>query len=94
MIEIFKHFHIYEKDIVSPSFQPKLRPSRKHDFQLHHRIPKDGERGLETNGFYNRCVDVWNKLPSEVVNTVNINTFTNRLDKAWENLPLKFNHKS
>ena len=93
MIEIFKHFHTYDKDIISPSFQPKLRPSRKHRFQLHHRIPKDGKRGLETNGFYNRCVDVWNDLPREVANAENINTFKNRLDKAWENVPFKFDHK-
>ena len=34
MIEIFKHFQVYDKSAISESFRPKERVSRKHDFQL------------------------------------------------------------
>ena len=94
MIEIYKHFHTYDKEIISPSFQPNTRPSRKHNFQLHHRRPKDGTRGLETNGFYNRCINTWNNLPREVTNAENINIFKNRLDKAWSDILFKFDHNA
>ena len=93
MIEIFKHFHVYDKDIISPSFQPKHRPSRKHPFQLHLMNTRDGVRGLETNAFYSRSVKLWNDLPRNAVNSENINIFKNRLDEAWKDTTLKFNHK-
>ena len=35
MIELYKHFHIYDKDSLSTSFKPRERTSRKHGFQLH-----------------------------------------------------------
>ena len=93
MIEIFKHFHVYDQDIISPSFQPRHRPSRQRPFQLHQMNPRDGVRGLEANAFYNRSVKLWNDLPRHVVNSENINIFKNRLDAAWKETPFKFNHK-
>ena len=46
MIEMYKHFHIYDSHSISDSFQRQERPSRKHDFQLKSRIPRDGVRGV------------------------------------------------
>ncbi len=34
--------------------------------------------------FGNRVANVWNTLPSSVVQAPNINCFKNRLDKLWE----------
>ena len=34
MIEIFKHFHVYDRSATSESFRPKERISRVDDFQL------------------------------------------------------------
>ena len=34
MIETYKHFHTYDKSTLSPTFMPRNRPSRKHNFQL------------------------------------------------------------
>ena len=85
MIETYKHFHKYGKNITSSSFQPRNRVSWKHDFQLHHRIAKDGIRGVQSNSFYHRIVRTWNNLPREVVNATNVNTFKNKLDDAWRN---------
>ena len=63
MIEIYKHFHTYDKDIISKSFQPRERSTRKHDFQILNRKPKDGIRGIQSNSFYYRSPDIWNDLP-------------------------------
>ena len=46
MIEIYKHFHTYDKEIISTSFQPPERTTRKHDSQILNRKPKDGIRGI------------------------------------------------
>ena len=85
VIELYKHFHKYDKAIISDSFQPRERRSRKHDFQLHTRKPKDGTRGVQSNEFYYRS-------PKHVVNANNINQFKNRLDKAWGNQPFNFDY--
>ena len=91
MIQLYKHFHIYDKATLSRSFQPQIRNSRRHDFQLIWHRPKDGIYGLQTNSFYYRAAQVWNNLPVEVVNATSINAFKNLLDKAWANEPIKFN---
>ena len=93
IIEIFKHFHTYDKFTLSRSFHPQTYPSRQHKFQLVQRRPKDGKRGLQFNSFYYRCPAVWNKLPSNVVNAKNINAFKNALDAYWENHPMQYNHE-
>ena len=92
MIETYKHFRKYDKEVLSPSFQPRSRTSRVHNFQLHLLKAKDGLRGTQYNSFYFRIAKTWNNLPSEVVDAPNMNTFKNRLDKFWEELPLKFDH--
>lgn len=84
MIEIYKHFHSYDRATISPSFNPQNRPSRKHNFQLYIRQPKDGIRGIETNSFYQRATGVWNNLPKTVVNAENINCFKTDLDQHWQ----------
>ena len=84
MIEMYKHFHAYDAKTLSPKFRPKERSSRKHDFQLHHNIQRDGDYGIQANSFYYRTVKTWNELPKEVVNAVNINSFKNTLDVHWK----------
>ena len=54
MIEIFKHFHAYDKDIIPGKFQIRNRISRKHKYQLVQHMPRDGVRGLQSNSFYCR----------------------------------------
>ena len=90
MIELYKHFHKYDRDTVPQSFQTKSRISRKHNFQLVWRKPKDGVRGLQTNSFYYRTTKMWNDLPNEVAHAKDINEFKNKLDDAWMNHPIKF----
>ena len=92
MIELYKHFHKYDKSTLPHTFQPRNRISRKHNFQLVWKMPKDGIRGLQTNSFYYRTTQIWNDLPKEVVHVTNINSFKNMLDKTWTNYPIKYNH--
>ena len=92
MIEIFKHFHTYDKETISKSFNPGTRSSRKHEFQLHRNRPQDGTRGIHTNSFYNRTQKIWNDLPADVVNAEDVNAFKNKLDKLWENHPTKYDY--
>ena len=86
MIEIYKHFNKYDKDALSPSFQPRHRISRRHKLQLHERVPKDGCRGLQTNGFYFRTAQIWNNLPRNVVEATSIDSFKNQLDIHWKSM--------
>ena len=91
MIEIYKHFHLYDKHSLPPTFQHQTRTSRKHNFQILWKSPKDGIRGLQTNSFYYRTMSTWNNLPRNVVDAQNLNTFKNRLDEYWEESPVKYN---
>lgn len=90
MIEMFKHFHVYDKSTISKKFQPKGRVSRKHNFQIHERMAKDGVMGVQYNSFYYRSARTWNNLPAKVVNAKDINEFKNNLDEHWEHEPWKF----
>ena len=90
MVEMFKHFKIYDQSTLPPSFKPRQRVSRKHEFQLHVPPVNDGKLGMQTNFFYHRVAKIWNDLPANVVSSDNINTFKHRLDKYWDNNPLKF----
>ena len=51
MTEIFKHFHSYDNCTLSENFRPRNCPSRKRDYQLVWKAPKDGVRGLQANFF-------------------------------------------
>ena len=92
MIEVYKHFHAYDPSILPSSFQPKTRTSRKHSFQLHNLLHRDGTRGIQSNSFYYRTAKTWNNLPKEVVDARNLNSFKNLLDDYWKNEETKFNH--
>ena len=46
MIEILKHFHSYDNCTLPANFRPRNRPSRKHDYQLVWKAPKDAVREL------------------------------------------------
>ena len=83
MVELYKNFHIYDRSSLSKAFQPQTRPSRKHNFQLVPRIPRDGVRGVQTNSFYFRTVQPWNQLSEEIVNATTVNSFKELLIRTW-----------
>ena len=92
LIEVYKHFRTYDRETMPHSFQPRTRTTRTHNFQLVVKRAMDGDRGLQTNSFYQRATKLWNNLPQTVVNAENINIFKNRLDDAMNNHPIKLNH--
>ena len=90
MIEIFKHFQSYDNCTLPENFRPRNPPSRKHDYQLVWKAPKDGMRGLQANFFFFRTIKTWNELPKKIVHAKHIDSFKNKLDEAWKDLPIKF----
>ena len=90
VIEMHKHFRMYDEEIIADSFQRKVRANRGHNLQIYERRAKDGTRGVQHNSFYFRTARLWNQLPEDVVNAPTINSFKNRLDKCWNDLPMKF----
>ena len=83
MIEMYKHINLYNKNIISPIFKIKSRPSRQHNHQVFIPKAKDGIHGVHTNAFYQRAIPVWNLLPKEVVDSTTLNSFKQNLDKVW-----------
>ena len=49
MIDIYKHFHKNDQTILTQCFQPQNHVSRKHNFQLAWKMPKDGASELQMN---------------------------------------------
>ena len=94
VIEIYKHFHRYDQQVLPSSFIQKARPSRQHEFQIHEFNPQDGERGIQSNFLYHRIARVWNELPRKVVQADDINTFKNNLDAHLKDNPIKFDHRA
>ena len=92
MIEVYKHFKVYDRSILPITFKPRERPSRQHSCQLHTPRSNDGQRGIQTNSFYHRIVKVWNELPKKVIDSETINDFKKNLDNHWENDESKFDH--
>ena len=90
MIQVWKHFHTYEKSTLSPNFRPNPRTNRKHPYQLTWNRSKDGAHGVQTNSFYFRVANDWNALPEDVAMAENIKTFKTHLDGAWMEHPTKF----
>ena len=91
IIEIFKHFHSYDKSTLPDFFQPRNRISRKHTFQLHERRPKDGVRGIQSNFLYFRSARIWNE---DVVNSKCMIAFKNNLDTQWKGIPMKYEYRN
>ena len=83
MIEVWKHFNVYDSRTLSSSFKPKHRASRKHNLQLFYNKSKDGKKGTQHNSFYHRVTNAWNNLPKKVVENTTINGFKNDIDEYW-----------
>ena len=90
MIQVWNHFHTYDRSTLSPNFRPLPRTNRKHPFQLTWNRPKDGTHGRQHNSFYFRVSNKWNLLPRKVVEAENVDTFKSRLDAAWTDHQAKF----
>ena len=68
MIEMWKHFYIYDKDTVGKSFKPGFSGRRNYEC---HRLRSVGKH---SKTFYAAAGIAWNKLPLDVRLSPNINT--------------------
>ena len=90
MVEMYKHFYVYDTAAISPMFQPSTRPSRHHNHQLIQHRANDGLRGVQANSFYFRTLRAWNALPRNVVESVSLSAFKNNLDSYWEGADIMY----
>ena len=84
MIEMWKHFHIYDRDTVGKSFRPGFSERRNYEC---HRLRAVGKH---SKTFYAAAGVAWNKLPNDVRLSPNIDTFKARLDRFWNNIPILY----
>ena len=47
MTEVFNYFHFYDNCTLLENFKPRNHPSRKHNYQMLWKAPKDGMRELQ-----------------------------------------------
>ena len=90
MIETYKILKIYNEN-VTPVIKLNAATTRGNRLKmLWFRPNKD----IRKFAFTNRIVNIWNKLPDDVVNARNLITFENRHDKFWANSDFKCNFKA
>ena len=86
MIEMWKHFNVYESDVIASSFKKGFSQRRKLDC---HRLRA---KGIHKKTFYAAAAVAWNKLPLTVRSSKTMDTLKSRLDDHWSDLPLKYDH--
>ena len=88
MVEMYKiTSNIYDEEITKDLLVYNNTATRGHVNKLFKSRPR---LELRKNSFFFRCVDPWNKLPSNIVQAPNLNKFKNHLDKFWKNMELKY----
>ena len=88
MIQIFRIFQGIDRyGAHLPFTQLNENRTRGHQFKIE---KKRCHKTKRMRSFAFRVVDVWNKLPGEVVNTPSLNCFKSRLNNHWLKHPLKF----
>ena len=86
MIEMWKHFNIYEEGVITPSFQKAFSARRKLDC---HRFKANG---IHKKTFYAAAAIAWNKLPLSVRNSGTLNDFKSNLDNHWVDIPIRYDY--
>ena len=91
MIKTFKILNnIYDSRVTN--FLSKSNFStRGHNFKL---VVQHANFNIR-KWFFSVCiVDIWNRLPSNVVNASNVLCFEKRLNKCWADIKIKFDHEA
>ena len=90
MIETYKILNNYNEDIM-PIIKLNRSATRGNSLKMLKSRPK---RDIRKFSFTNRIVNIWNKLPDEVVNARNMLSFEKQLDKFWANSEFKYDFKA
>ena len=92
MIETFKILNnIYDSRVTNFLSKSNFSTKRGNNFKL---FVQHANYYIIKWFFSIRIVDVWNRLPSNVVNASNVMCFEKRLDKCWADLKIKFDHEA
>ena len=79
MIQLYKIFNGIDKLETSKTIAVQQNQTRGHRFKYQKKITKQVHR---ENFFFNRSANLWNNLPSEVVNAETVNSFKAGLE-CW-----------
>ena len=90
MIEVGKHYHVYDPKVIAPTFQRASLVGRRKRHQIQRLRPGDGVRRAQSCSFYYLAPVAWNNLPDAVVESDTINTFKNRLDNHRKDHRLRY----
>ena len=78
-IEVFKILNGYENIDSNIVFEIKeSKITRGHNFTL---VKKQSRLDVSKFSFFQRTINVWNKLSTECVHASSVNVFMNRIDK-------------
>ena len=92
MIEVYKMLHgLYDIDGCLNLHLATYKVTRGHNLKLK---KKSANKTARLHFFTVRIVELWNGLPSEVVNSPSVNAFKNRLDKFWKTQDLVLDFKA
>ena len=89
MIETYKIFNKYDLNVV-PQLQCRTSNTRGH---VHKLFKLRANRNTRKNFFTLRICNLWNSLPSHVIESKDVLQFENRLDQWWQNSEFKFDHR-
>ncbi len=94
MIEAFKIVHeIYDPE-AAPCMSmvgPDRISARGHKYKM---FKRRANTRLRQKYFTERVIDVWNSLPSHVVEAPSIKAFERRLDKVWRNQDIVYDREA
>ena len=92
MLETYKILNdLYDNEAAPVLELSGTKMTRKNDKKLNKVMSK---MELSKHFFTQRVVDVWNSLPSEIINSASVNIFKNRLDTFWKNQEIYFDYKA
>ena len=93
MIETYKIIRgIYDPEVCQGLLsEGRSSATRGHQFKL---FKERARLNLRKNSFSFRVVDLWNSLPSFVVEAPSIEAFERRLDKVWNSFPIRFDFEA
>jgi len=84
---------VYDED-AAPELPPHVNrnsTTRGHQYKL--QKPRCKTR-LRQHFFTQRIIEMWNNLPSAVVQAPSVKAFERRLDKLWKNQDLVYNYEA
>ena len=89
MIKILSN--IYDSRVANFLSKSNFSTTRGHNFKL---FVQHANFNIIKWFFSIRIADIWNRLPSSVVNAPNVMCFEKRFDKCWADFKIKFDHEA